>query len=80
MSKPSKARQHIVRIVRNGRGQAVRLPKECEFSTAEVCVRKQGDDVILSAWPANWSTYLSSDRVASDEFMQGIEDLPVQNR
>jgi hypothetical protein len=36
--------------------------------------------VILSARPKDWSGYLASDAVASDEFMEGVEDLPVQER
>jgi antitoxin VapB len=64
----------------NNRSQAVRLPKEFQFSTSEVFIRRQGDDVILSARPKDWSGYLASDAVASDEFMEGVEDLPVQER
>jgi antitoxin VapB len=45
-----------------------------------VFIRRQGDEVILSARPKDWSAYLASDSVASEEFMEGIEDLPVQER
>jgi antitoxin VapB len=72
--------QRVVKVFKSRRGQTVRLPKEFEFSTAEVRIRKQGDDVILSPWPADWSAYLSSDRVASEEFMQRVDDLPPQTR
>ena len=34
------------KIFMNNRSQAVRLPKEFQFSTSEVFIRKQGDDVI----------------------------------
>jgi antitoxin VapB len=64
----------------NNRSQAVRLPKEFQFSVAEVYIRKQGDDVILSPRPKDWSDYLASNVVASEEFMEGVEDLPVQER
>jgi antitoxin VapB len=40
--------------------QAVRLPREFQFNTHEVFIRKQGDDVILSARPSDWSAYLTS--------------------
>jgi antitoxin VapB len=72
--------QRTAKIFMNNRSQAVRLPKEFQFSTAEVFIRKQGDDLILSPRPADWSAYLASDHVASEEFMEGIEDLPVQER
>ena len=64
----------------NRRSQAVRLPKGFRFTTSEVFIRKQGDDVILSARPGDWSTHLTAGPVASEEFMDAVEDLPVQRR
>jgi antitoxin VapB len=72
--------QRSAKVFMNNRSQAVRLPKEFQFSTPEVFIRKQGDEVILSARPKDWSGYLASDAVASEEFMEGVEDLPVQER
>jgi antitoxin VapB len=72
--------QRTAKIFMNNRSQAVRLPKEFQFPTAEVFIRKQGDEVILSARPRDWSTYLASDAVASNEYMEGIEDLPLDER
>jgi len=62
------------------RSQAVRLPKEYQFSTNEVFIRKEGADVILSARPRDWGPYLANAPVASSAFMEGVEDLPVQER
>lgn len=64
----------------NNRSQAVRLPKDFQFDTQEVFIRKVGNDVILSPKPADWSSYLDSVPAASDTFMDGVEDLPVQER
>jgi antitoxin VapB len=72
--------QRTAKIFMNNRSQAVRLPKEFQFTTSEVFIRKQGDEVILSARPEDWSAYIASDAVASEEFMEGVEDLPVQER
>jgi antitoxin VapB len=72
--------RRTAKVFMNNRSQAVRLPKEFQFSTPEVFIRKQGDEVILSARPKDWSAYLASDAVASEEFMEGVEDLPVQER
>ncbi len=72
--------QRTAKIFMNNRSQAVRLPKEFQFNTTEVFIRRDGDDVILSARPKDWSDYLASGSVASAEFMDGIEDLPVQDR
>jgi antitoxin VapB len=72
--------QRTAKIFMNNRSQAVRLPKEFQFTTSEVFIRKQGNEVILSARPEDWSAYIASDAVASEEFMEGVEDLPVQER
>jgi antitoxin VapB len=64
----------------NNRSQAVRLPKEFQFDTDEVFIRKEGEDVILSPRPADWGPYLENGAVASDAFMADVEGLPVQER
>jgi antitoxin VapB len=72
--------QRTAKIFMNNRNQAVRLPKEFQFNTHEVFIRKEGSAVILSPKPVDWSSYLANGPVASDAFMEGIEDLPVQER
>ena len=72
--------RRTAKIFMNNRNQAVRLPKEFQFSTREVFIRKEGTDVILSPRPTEWSSYLINGPVASREFMDGVEDLPVQER
>lgn len=64
----------------NNRSQAVRLPKEFQFDGPEVFIRKEGSDVVFSPRPMNWSSYLDTAPVASESFMEGVEDLPVQER
>lgn len=68
------------KVFMTNRSQAVRLPKEYQFSTTEVFIRKEGDDVILSPRPRDWRAYLDTAPVASDTFMADAEDLPVQER
>jgi len=68
------------KVFMTNRSQAVRLPKDYQFATDEVFIRKDGDEVILSPRPQDWTTYLESAPVASDAFMAGVEDLPVQER
>jgi antitoxin VapB len=72
--------QRTAKIFMNNRSQAVRIPKEFQFNATEVFIRKQGDEVILSPRPLDWSAYLTSGPVASKEFMEGVVDLPVQER
>jgi antitoxin VapB len=72
--------RRTAKIFLNNRNQAVRLPKEFQFHTQEVFIRKEGSDVVLSPKPEDWSFYLSDGPIASDAFMEGIEDLSVQER
>ena len=72
--------QRKAKIFMNNRSQAVRLPKEFQFDTQEVFIRKEGSDVVLSTRPLDWSSYLAEGPFASQSFMEGIEDLPVQER
>jgi len=72
--------QRIAKLFMNNRSQAVRLPKEFQFSTTDVFIRRNGDEVILSPRPQDWSAYFASGQVASAEFMDAVDDLPVQER
>jgi antitoxin VapB len=72
--------QRRAKVFMNNRSQAVRLPKDFQFDTDEVFIRKEGEDVILSPRPSHWSSYLDEGPIASDGFMDDVEDLPVQER
>jgi len=68
------------KVFMTNRSQAVRLPKEFQFSTDEVFIRKEGEEVILSPRPTDWGPYLDTGPVASGAFMENVDDLPVQER
>ena len=70
------------RVGKNNRAQVVTIPLEFRFpeDMKEVFIRKVGDEVILSPRPKDWTGFLASDVRASDDFMEGTEDLPVQER
>lgn len=72
--------QRKAKIFMNNRSQAVRLPKEFQFKTQEIYIRKVGSDVVLSSRPLDFSSYLAEAAVASENFMEGVEDLSVQER
>ncbi len=72
--------RRTAKIFMNNRNQAVRLPKEFQFETSEVFIRKEGSDVVLSPRPQDWTSYLEEGPVASDDFMQKVEKLPAQER
>ena len=68
------------KVFMTNRSQAVRLPKEFQFATDEVLIRKVGDDVILSPRPGTGKHTWRRRRLASEAFMADVEDLPVQER
>ena len=72
--------QRKAKLFMNNRSQAVRLPKDFQFKTDEVYIRKEGAEIILSPRPTDWTTYLPATPPASDSFMENIDDLPVQER
>ena len=72
--------RRTAKIFMTNRSQAVRLPKDFQFETKEVYIRREGNDVILSPRPTDWGTYFESRVVASPGFMQNVEDLPLQER
>jgi antitoxin VapB len=57
------------KIFQNGRSQAVRLPKEFQFSGAEVFIQKHGDAVILIPHEKAWEVFLEGLNGFSDDFM-----------
>ena len=67
-----------VKLFKNGRSQAVRLPKECRFNADEVAINKVGDIVILMPKENKWSGFLNSLDLFSDDFMaDGREQLSI---
>ena len=70
------------RIGKNNRAQVVTIPLEFRFPAGmkEVFIRKQGDEVVLSPRPLDWSDFLASDIRVTDDFMADVEKLPVQER
>ena len=70
----------IAKVFKNGRSQAVRLPKEFRFEDDEVLIRKKGNDVILSPLPKSWDAFFKETPLPSEDFMSTREDLPNQVR
>ena len=57
------------RLFANGRSQAVRLPKECQFNGDNVYIQKVGDAVILFPVDKGWEVFLHGLNSFSDDFM-----------
>lgn len=46
------AEERHVRVFRNGRNQAVRIPREFELAAKEVIMRREGDRLVIEPLPA----------------------------
>ncbi|MCB1179008.1 MAG: antitoxin [Leptospiraceae bacterium] len=54
----------------NGRSQAVRLPKEFQFSGDDVLIQKVGDAVILLPHNKSWEVFLHGLNNFTEDFME----------
>lgn len=68
------------KLFRNGRSQAVRLPKEYRFTGEDVYIKKVGEMVILIPYHAPWNTLIESLKLFSPDFMETREQPPTQDR
>ena len=57
------------KVFENGRSQAIRLPKECRFSSDVVMVNKIGDIVLLLPKQSKWDSFIKAVDMFSDDFM-----------
>ena len=65
------------KIFENGRSQAVRLPKECRFTTNEVMINKVGEIVILVPKNTKWDSFMKAMDMFSEDFLE--DGRPPQN-
>ena len=70
------------RIGWNNRVQTVTIPVDFRFpeSVREVFIRREGESVILTPRPSDWSGFFASELTASADFMVDRERMPVQER
>lgn len=68
------------KLFANGGSQAVRLPAEFRFSGEEVFIYREGERIVLSPKPESWVDYLARGPRATADFMERVENLPVQQR
>jgi len=69
------------KLFTNGRSQAVRLPKEFQFSGKEVFIQKVGDAVLLLPHDKSWEVFLHGLNSFSEDFMNNGRDQGInQNR
>ncbi len=67
-------------LFRNGRNQAVRIPREFELEGSEVLIRKEGESLVLTPIRRNKLSDLLTSWEPLTEDVPDIEDLPLQAR
>ena len=68
------------KLFMNGSSQAVRLPKAFRFEGEYVYIRRQGDEVILSAQPFTWDEFFAQPSAFGEDFLADREDNIPQVR
>ncbi|MGC2421913.1 MAG: type II toxin-antitoxin system VapB family antitoxin [Candidatus Acidiferrales bacterium] len=71
----------LAKVFRNGRSQAVRLPKEFRFEENEVRIRKVSDGVLLEPVKRDVAAWFAAlDRLGAESFMKGGRKQPKAPR
>lgn len=68
------------KLFKNGRSQAVRLPKEFRFEGNEVFVKKIGKAVLLIPYRESWQTLFDSLDQFTSDFMESRDQPENQSR
>ena len=68
------------KLFKNGRSQAVRLPKEFRFDGTQVFIKKVGNTVVLIPEQDSWQTLFDSLDQFSDDFMESRNQPEQQVR
>ena len=68
-----------VKLFRNGRNQAVRIPREFELSGEEAILRKEGDRLIIEPAPPRSLLALLATLEPIDEEFPPIPELPTDS-
>jgi antitoxin VapB len=71
----------VTKVFRSGNSQAVRIPREFQFDTAEVEIERRGDEIVLR--PPRRHLRAAFDALAEmpdDFFAEGRDDAPPQPR
>ena len=58
------------------------MPLEFRFpdSVREVFIRREGESVVLTPRPSDWSAFFALGLKASADFMTDVERMPIQER
>jgi antitoxin VapB len=78
MSKTSTGLERRIKVFRNGRNRAVRIPREFEFPGEDAVIRKEGKRLIIEpAPPESLLALLATLKPLTEDFPE-IEDRPAE--
>jgi antitoxin VapB len=66
----------IVKVFISGNSQAVRLPHKYKVNSKEMFIRKEGEAIVLTPRPANWTGFMKDCEPLSDDFSIAGSPLP----
>ena len=78
MQEATSGQTRHVKLFRNGRNQAVRIPREFELEGDEAILRKEGDRLILEPVPARSLLAFLATLEPLDEDFPEIDDPPPE--
>ena len=67
---------NLVKLFKNGRNQAVRIPREFELPGDDAIMRRDGDKLIIEAAPVKSLLAILAGLEPIDDAFPGIEDRP----
>lgn len=73
---PASPERHV-RLFRNGRNQAVRIPREFELAGDEAIIRKEGERLIIEPLPPSSLLAVLATLEPLDEEFPQITDVPL---
>ncbi len=68
-----------VKLFRNGRNQAVRIPREFELPGEDAIMRKEGERLVIEPAPARSLLALLATLEPLNEDLPSIEELPMDS-
>ena len=75
------AAARIASVFRNGRNQAIRLPRAMELNADQVLIEKHGDVLTIRPRPRprGWQEYFASATTLDPSFPADIDDMDVES-
>jgi len=68
------------KLFKNGRSQAIRLPKEYRFPGKQVYLKRVGKGVLVLPQDESWDSFFAALDMFTDDFMEDRNQPPMQTR